>query len=212
MELNVQSRKITGKQVKTLRRQGITPLHLYGHGIASLELQASTGEVQKAISRVGTTSLLGMIIDDATKPINVVIREIQRNPMGGQLQHVDFYQVRMEEKIKMEVSIHLTGEAPALKNSDNQLIQELETLDIECLPANIPAHMTVDIGPLTETGKELFVKDVKPVADVVILNNPEQLVVKIAERAAARVEEKKEPVAAAPEAAAPAAAEEPKKE
>jgi large subunit ribosomal protein L25 len=115
----------------------------------------------------------------------------------------------MAEKIKMEVSIRLIGEAPALKSSDNQLVQELETLDIECLPAQIPANITLDVSSLTEAGKELFVKDIKPIAGVVILNNPEQLVAKIAVRAVAKPEEKKE---VKPEAAAPVTEAEMKKE
>jgi large subunit ribosomal protein L25 len=201
MDLNVQSRKVTGKNVKLLRRQGIAPLHLYGHGLESLALQANAGELQKAMGRVGTTSLLGILIDGATTPRNVVIREIQRHPMTGKLLHVDLYQVSMAEKIKMEVSIRLIGEAPALKSSDNQLVQELETLDIECLPAQIPANITLDVSSLTEAGKELFVKDIKPIAGVVILNNPEQLV--------AKPEEKKE---VKPEAAAPVTEAEMKKE
>jgi large subunit ribosomal protein L25 len=212
MELNVQSRTVTGKNVKLLRRQGMTPLQLYGHGIESLALQVNAGELQKTITRVGTTSLLGIMIDGAKQPLNVVIREIQRDPMNGKLVHVDLYQVSMEEKIKMEVSIRLTGEAPALKSSDNQLVQELETLDIECLPAQIPAHIVLDVSSLSESGKELFVKDILPLAGVVILNNPEQLVVKIVERAVAKPEEKKETAAAKPEAGAPVTGEETKKE
>lgn len=212
MDLNVQSRKVTGKKVKLLRQQGIAPLHLYGHGVESLALQANAGDFQKALGRVGTTRLLGILIDGATSPRNVVIREIQRDPMTGRLLHVDLYQVSMAEKIKMEVSIRLTGEAPALKSSDNQLVQELETLDIECLPAQIPAYIVLDMSSLTEAGKELFVKDIKPVVDVIILNNPEQLVVRITERAVAKPEEKAEVATVKPEAAAPVTGAETKKE
>lgn len=210
MDLNVQSREVTGKEVKLLRQKGIIPLHLYGHGITSLALQANAGELQKAMGRVGTTSLLGLLIDNSTKPLNVVVREIQHDPMNGKLLHVDLYQVSMEEKIKMEVSIRFTGEAPALKSSENQLVQELETLDIECLPAQIPASIALDISSLTEAGKQLFVKDIKQDANVLILTNPEQLIVMIAERAAAKPEEKKEAVK--PEADAPVTGAETKKE
>jgi large subunit ribosomal protein L25 len=210
VDLKVQSRKVIGKEVKTLRRQGILPLHLFGHGIDSLALQANAGEFQKAMNRVGTTSLLGILIDEDTKPRNVVIREVQRHPMTGKLVHIDLYEVSMAEKIKMEVSIRFIGEASALKISDNQLVQEIETLDIESLPAQIPNHISIDISSLTEVGKEIFVKDIKPIEGVTILNNPEQLIVKIAQRAAVKVEEK--PEVAKPEAAAPAAEAENKKE
>lgn len=208
MELKVQTRKVTGKEVKVLRRQGLIPLNLFGHGVDSLALQADTGEFRKALDKVGTTNLLGILIDDATKPRNVVIREIQRDSLNGKLLHVNLYQVSMAEKIKMEVPIRLTGEAPALKNSDNQLVQELDTLDIESLPAQIPESIVLDVSSLTEAGRELFVKDIKPVADVTILNNPEQLVARIIARAVAKPEEKEE---AKPEAAAPATEAETKK-
>jgi large subunit ribosomal protein L25 len=212
VNLIVQSRKAVGKDAKLLRRRGIVPLHLYGHGIKSLTLQVNAVELKKVVDNVGTSALLGILVDSAKKPLNVVIREIQRDPMTGRLVHVDFYEVSMAEKIKMEVPILLSGEAPALKSSDNQLVQELETLDIECLPAKIPANIGLDLSSLTEAGKELFVKDIKPVKDVMILNNPEQLVVKITERAAAKPEEKTEVAAAKPEAAAPAPGAETKKE
>lgn len=212
MDLIVQSRKVAGKEVKGLRLHGIVPLHLYGHGITSLALQSSAVELKKVIDEVGTTALVGILVDGATKPLNVVIREIQRDPMTGRLVHVDLYEVSMMEKIKMEVPILLSGEAPALKSSSNQLVQELETLDIECLPAKIPANIVLDLSSLTEAGKELFVKDIKTVKDVMILNNPEQLVVKITERAPAKSEEKTEVAAVKPEVAAPVTGTETKKE
>jgi large subunit ribosomal protein L25 len=208
MELNLQTRKILGKDVKNLRKAGILPLHLFGHGTESLALQAKTAEIQKALSGAGSTGLMGITMDGNKMPFSVVVREVQREPMTGKLVHVDLYQVSMTEKIKMVVAIRLVGEALALKSKDNQLDQELDNLEIECLPAQIPSRIDLDISSLTESGKELQVKDFKAMPGIEILNDPQQLVVRIVQRAVVKEEEKPEAAAEKPETpeAAPGAA------
>jgi large subunit ribosomal protein L25 len=187
--LEVTNREILGKKVKHLRRQGITPVHLFGHGIKSLALQCDTDELERVLSQAGHTGLIGLKLDKEKKPRTVVVREFDRDWRGGQLIHVDFYQIRMEEKIRLEVPIVLVGEAPALKSKDNMLEHELEALTVECLPAKIPANVEVDISSFTEPGQAIRVKDIAIDKDVAVLNDPELVVVKISFRPVEKVEE-----------------------
>jgi len=214
IELKVAKREILGKKVKHLRRQGITPVHLFGHGIESLALQCDTGELERVLGQAGQTRLISLKLAKEKKPRTAVVREFDRDWRKRQLLHVDFYQVKMEEKIKLEVPIVLIGEAPALKSKTNMLEHELGTLTVECLPAKIPTSLEVDISSLTEPDQAIRVKDVTVDKDITVLNNPELVVVKISFRPVEKVEEKveeelvevaeeAEEVAEAPEEAAP---------
>ena len=190
IELKVTNREVLGKKVKHLRRQGITPVHLFGHGIKSLALQCGTGELERVLGQAGQTRLISLKLDKEKKPRSVVVREFDRDWRKGQLVHVDFYQVKMEEKIKLEVPVVLVGEAPALKSKTNMLEHELGALTVECLPAKIPANLEVDINSLTETEQAIRVKDVILDKDITVLNDPELVVVKISFRPVEKVEEK----------------------
>ena len=189
IELTVTNREILGKKVKHLRRQGITPVHLFGHGIKSLALQCETGELERVLGQAGYTGLVSLKVDHEKKSRSVVVREFDRDWRNGQLLHVDFYQVRMGEKIKVDVPIALVGEAPALESKAHMLEHELETLNVECLPAKIPSSIEVDISSLSEPDQTIRVKDVTVDKDITILNDPDLVVVKISYRHVEKIEE-----------------------
>jgi len=189
IELKVTNREILGKKVKHLRRQGITPVHLFGHGIESLALQCDTNQLERVLGQAGLTRLISLKLAKEKKPRAAVVREFDRDWRKGQLLHVDFYQVKMEEKIKLEVPVVLVGEAPALKSKANMLEHALGTLTIECLPAKIPTSIEVDISSFTEPGQAIRVKDIALGEDITILNDPELVVVKISFRPVEKVEE-----------------------
>ena len=181
-ELLATTREILGKKVRFLRRQGITPVHLFGHNVESVALQCDTAQLKRVLAQTGRTRLISLKVDEAKKPRNVVIREVQREPRTSELLHVDFYQVSMAEKIRVEVPIVSIGEAPALKSKENFLLQELNSLSVECLPGEIPNRVDIDLTSLTEVGQAIHVKDIMLDKEGTILNNPEQLVVKISAR------------------------------
>ena len=212
IELQATSREILGKKVRFLRRQGIIPVHLFGHNVESAALQCDAAQFHRVLAQAGKTRLINLKLDKAKKPKNVVIREVQKDPRTGELLHADFYQVTMAEKIKVEVPIVLVGEAPALKSKENTLLQELNSLTIECLPDQIPSNVEVDLSSLTEAEQAVRVKDVVFDEEIAVLNDPELVMVKISLRPREKVEEiVAEEAAEAPEAA-PLPEEEPKEE
>jgi large subunit ribosomal protein L25 len=190
IELKVANREILGKKVKHLRRQGITPVHVFGHGIESLALQCDTRELELVLSQAGLTRLINLKLAKEKKPRIAVVREFDRDWRKGELVHVDFYQVKMEEKIRLEIPVVLLGEAPALKAKTNMLDHELGTFTVECLPAKIPDRIEVDISSLTELDQAIRVKDITLDKDITVLNNPDLVVAKISLRPVEKVEEK----------------------
>jgi len=203
IELKASKREILGKKVRFLRRQGITPVHLFGHGIESVALQCDTAKLQQALAKTGKTGLLSLKLDGEKRPRTVVVREVQVEPRTGKSLHVDLFQVTMAEEIKMEVPIVLVGEAPALKSKENMLVQELNTLTVECLPAKIPTGVELDISSLTEPEQTVRVKDIELDKEITILNNAELAIVRIRSRPAEKIEE---PVVAEEAVKAPEAA------
>lgn len=188
-ELQVSKREILGKKVRFLRRQGITPVHLFGHDIESLALQCDTDRLQHVLAQSGHTRLIALKLGNERRRRSVVVREIQRGPRRRELLHVDFYEVRMAEKIKVEVPVVLVGEAPALRSRDNKLVQELNTLIVECLPSEIPASMELDLSTLTEPDQVIRIKDVALGQGIAVLNDPELVVVRISSRPVEKIEE-----------------------
>jgi large subunit ribosomal protein L25 len=178
LEITVHPRSIFGKGVKDLRRQGITPVHLFGHGIESLALQAETAPLEKLLSQIGTSRVASLTIDSG-KPVNVLVREIQREPLTGSLLHVDFYQLKATEKIKLEVPIHFIGQPLAEKNKKGLLLEQVRALEIECLPKDIPEKVEVDVSHLAEPGDAIHVSDLKHMKGVTILRDATDIIAKI---------------------------------
>ncbi|MFC1941115.1 50S ribosomal protein L25 [Chloroflexota bacterium] len=188
IELQADTREILGKKVRFLRRQGITPVHIFGHNVESLALQCDSAQLRRVLAQTGQTGLISLKLDKVKEPRNVMVREIQREPGTGELLHIDFYQVRMEEKIRVDIPIILVGEAPALKSKENFLAQELNSLTVECLPDGIPPSVELDISSLEEVEQAIRVKDISLDEGITILNDPEQLVVRISVRRVEKVE------------------------
>jgi large subunit ribosomal protein L25 len=181
LKLKAEKREILGKKTRFLRRQGVTPTHLFGHGLKSLALQCDTPTLQKTIARAGMTRLIALDVEGDKKPHSVFIREIQKEPRSGDLLHVDFYQVKMTEKIKFDVPIVLTGEAPAMKEKGRTVAHSLTELSVECLPDDLPPRIEVDISVLEDVEQSILVRDIALSPEVTVLDDPEQMVVKVSE-------------------------------
>ena len=205
LTLKAAKRDILGKKTRFLRRQGITPTHLFGHDIKSLALQCNTTELQRIIAQGGTTRLIDVNIEEERRPRSVFIREIQRDVISGQLLHVDFYQIKKTEKITADIPIVLAGEAPAAKSRDNMIEQLLTQIGVECLPDKLPPQIEVDLNLLEEAGQAIYVRDITLDPDITVTTDPDQIIVKVSRVKV--VVEKEEVVEVAEEEAIPAEAE-----
>lgn len=203
IELSAATRDILGKKVRFLRRQGLTPANLYGRNVKSTALQVDTIQLKHTLAKAGKSSLVALKVDSAKRPKMVIIRDIQREPLTGGLLHVDLYQVKMEDRIKIEVSLLFIGEAPAIRDRGGILVQNMTSVEVECLPANMPHNIEVDLSVLKELDQAVHVKDLSVDEGVTILTDPEQSIVQIA-RSKVEVEIAEELMAAEAEAEAEA--------
>lgn len=206
LELKAAKRHIEGKKVKALRREGVTPAHLFGPKVESQVIQVDTPSLKRALGEVGHTGLINLHLGHEKNPRTVMVREVQIDTFKGELLHVDFYQVKMTENIKVDVPLVLVGESAAAKAKGNTLVQELNQLTIQCLPANIPSSITVDITPLVTPDQMVRVRDLQVAKDIQVLNDPSVVVARVAVELVEREPEK--PKAEEEAAEAPAEGEE----
>lgn len=212
VEIALAPRDIIGKKVKALRRQGVTPTHLYGHGVGSVALQSDSKSLLRVLAQAGKTSLVALNIQGEPAARMAFVRDVQRDPRSNRVVHVDFFQVNMAEKLSMEVPLHFMGESPAIQGGQGVLLHSLNQVLVECLPTDIPRSIEVDLSSLTEIGQALHVRDLKVDPKVSLLTDGEQVVAQVVmaryvEEAAPAAEEAAAPEAEAKAGEAPVAAE-----
>jgi large subunit ribosomal protein L25 len=178
--LEITPRTELRKQNRGLRAAGGVPGVVYGHRVDPVSVTLPRREFERAFHKVGRTQLLDLKIDGEGGSRKVLVREVQYDPRGGGVLHVDFYQVNLKEKITADVPVVLVGEAPAVQRRDGELQQNVNSLRVSCLPADIPEHVEVDVSGLEAVDDGIRVGQLFVPAEVEILNDPEELVVKIA--------------------------------
>ena len=173
--LKATKRTVTGKQVKQLRRAGQLPAVIYGHHVEPVAITLDAHDATVALSRVSSSTLVNINVDGTEYP--TLVREKQRDYIRNVLTHVDFLAVSLEEKLRAEVSIELTGVSPAVKDFNAILVNGLTTLTVECLPADLPEKFVVDISGLAVVGNGIHVRDVVPPGNVKIMDEPDEMIV-----------------------------------
>ena len=160
--LAAQSRTETGKGVaRSLRRQALTPAVFYGAEIDPIALTLQAGDLERLIhTGAGENILIDLNIEDgeSTQSHRAMIKEIQVDPVQRSILHVDFYAISMDEKISLEVPVTLTGEAVGVSEEGGILQQVRRSIEINCLPDQIPEALEVDVSNLA-IGDSLHVSD-----------------------------------------------------
>jgi len=195
IELRVEKRAVLGKKVKALRAANLIPAVVYGPDAASQSIRIEERALSKALQDAGTTALINLYIDDASQPRVVLAREIQRDSLSGRAMHVDFYEVRLTEKVRTMPRLEFVGEAPAVKAGMGVLIQAMTSVEIECLPTDLISSIEVDVSVLETLDDNILVSDL-PVPDTVsIVADPSDVVASVvAVRVAEEEEEEEEAV------------------
>ncbi len=195
--LKAEARKILGKKIKTLRRQGILPGNVYGKGLSSVALQVQLADFEKVHKEVGDTGLIELELNGKTHP--VLVKNLQMNYKSSTPLHADFYQVNMKEKVKAMVPLIIVGEAKAVADKLGLLLQTISEVEIEALPDHLAENIEVNVEHLAAIDDHILVEALKAPEGVAILTDHTQTVVKIAELVAPEPE---------PEPEAPAEGEE----
>lgn len=177
MDLAVEKREKFGKATKSLREMGVIPAELYGHGIENLHLSVNAKEFMKIFKEAGESTLLNLIVGHERKP--ALIHDVQRDYLSGAVTHIDFYQVRLDQRIKARVPVEFIGEAPAVKERGGFLNKSLNEIEVEALPADLLSKLILDLSSLDDLNKSLYVRDVKVPRGVKFLVDPETVVVTV---------------------------------
>ena len=206
--LTAQKRTILGRKVKTLRKEGFIPAHVYGHKIETIHVQVKAADFKKVFEEAGETGIVDLQVDDTKHP--TLIRNLQIHPVTDEPLHIDFYQVNLSEKVKVNVPLEVAGVAPAEQKKVGLLLTPVSEIEVEALPADLPESIEVDVSKLENIGDEIRVKDL-PIdkSKVEVLAEEDLVVAAIGELVTREQQELEAEIEAeAAEAAAPAEGEE----
>lgn len=172
--LKAEKRNVIGKQVKALRRAGKLPGVIYGRHVEPISISLEAHGTGLAMAKLTSSSLV--TIDLEGKEYPALVRERQRDYIKGVLTHVDFLAVDLNEKIRTSVGLHYIGVSPAVKDLNGVLVHNLERLEVECLPTDLPERIDIDISVLKQIGDGIRVHDVKIADKVTILTDGDEMV------------------------------------
>lgn len=196
LELKSKKRDVLGKKVKTLRNEGRIPAVVYGGKNQALSISIDLIEFNKILKIAGETTLVKIFIDsdgtvgvDGEKFRNVLIYDVFRDPVKDNVRHVDFYEVKMDEKIVKKIPIVFAGLAPAVVDLGGVLVKSMQELEVRALPADLPRDISVDISILKTFDDNILVRDIKLPDNVETLENLQTSVaVVVAPRSDAEIE------------------------
>ena len=172
-------REVLGKKVQRLRNEGVIPGNVYGRGLESVAIQVAAEDLAHLLRSAGRNDIVYLRLD-GDEPRPTFVRLVQRNPVTDAILHVDFYQISLKDKVRMDVRLHLVGTAPAEQTHGGTLIHSLDAIAVEGLPTEIPSVIEVDVSRLEEIDATIYVGDLTVPGGIEVLSDREQVVAKIA--------------------------------
>lgn len=173
--LKASKRDVTGKQVKALRRAGQLPAVIYGRHVEPISISLEAHTASLALSKLTSSSLVTLDVDGTE--FTAIVREKQRNFIKGVLTHIDFLALDLTEKIRTKVRLTFTGVSSAVKDYAAVLVHRMDAVEVECLPADLPERIVVDISSLKEIGNNIHVRDFIVPANVLVLDDPDEIAI-----------------------------------
>jgi len=177
--LQAELRNITGRKVKSLRREGFVPAVIYGHDFKSLPVQVPLKDFEKVYAEAGESSVVYLSLEDKSYP--TIIQDVARDPMSDKFLHADFYKVRLDEKIKAKIPLNFVGESLAVKELAGILVKNVSEIEVEGFPQDLPHQLDVDISSLKEFKDHVLIKDLSVSGKLEVKGDPETIVVLVQE-------------------------------
>src|SRR5579864_438143 len=199
LELSAEPRTIFGKHVRRLRRDGIVPANIFGHG-DSRAIQAPMRSLERLLAEGGRTSVVTIAFDGRSE--TALLKSLQRDPRSGQILHMDFQAVSMDQEVTSTVPVRFVGESEAVTKLDGVMMHPRSELHVTARAADLPDVVEIDVSSITELHGAIHVADL-PVSSTYTINDSPDEVLAIVLPPKREVEEE---VAPAEEAAAEAEA------
>lgn len=176
--LKAEVRKLIGRKVKLLRKEGVLPANIYGKDIKSISIQLNSKEFREVFKKAGETVIVEIQLGkEEVKP--VLVSDMQIHPATGEILHVDFRQVNLKEKVSASIPVEIVGESPAEKSGLGTVVLVTQELEVEALPTELPEKFEVDATKLTEVDQTVKVSDLEVSKEVEIKTDGEQIVAKV---------------------------------
>ena len=172
--IKAERRDVIGKQVKAMRRAGKLPAVIYGRHTDPINVSLDAHSASLVLGRLTSSSLVTIDLDGKEYP--ALVREKQRDYIKNRLLHVDFLTVSLTETLRASVAVNLVGVSTAVKDYNAVLVLNLQSLEVECLPTDLPERIDIDIAVLARPGDGIRVRDVKVSDKVRLLDDPDTMV------------------------------------
>lgn len=196
LKLSAQVRQNVGRGLNQLRQEGFIPAILYGEKMESLPLIVKTKDFEKIYQQAGQSALIelktqnpypakqnfggeGRKLKDDGQEAVVLIQDIQRDPITDKIIHIDFYRVRMDKVLRAEVPLVFIGESPAVEIEKGVLIKNIQKVEVEALPKDLPKEIKVDISSLKTFDDNIYIKDISLAGQAKIIAGPEEVVASV---------------------------------
>lgn len=180
LKLVVEKREEIGRgQINQIRKKGFIPAVIYGEGKKSQEVKVSRREWLHLIHQHHVeNAVIKLSIKSEESPRSCLVKEVQHDPVYGEIKHIDFHEISLTKSIKVNVPVAAKGEPVGVKQDGGSLEHILWEIEVECLPTDIPKNIELDVVSL-KIGDAIHIKDIKPVSTYKILNDPGAIVLSV---------------------------------
>lgn len=178
MEIKAAKRGVSGKGVQALRKDGLMPAVIYGPKQEALPVEVNQREFAKVLEKAGESTVINLSVDGESH--NVLIHEVDYDPVTSVARHADFYAIVKGQKVKVDIELEFVGESLAVKQGGN-LVKALHELEVEADPMNLPHDLKVDISALAELNSHILAKDIVLPAGVSLVTGGDEVVATVVE-------------------------------
>lgn len=175
VSLQASKRDVFGKKNVFIREKGLVPAVVYGSGSESRSITVPLGLFEKAYKQAGASTLVDLIIDEGA-PVKTLIHEVQYDPVSDHVVHVDFFEVKMTEKLTATVPLKFTGEPKAVKELGGTLVKNMDEVEIHCLPGDLLSEIEVDLTKLKTFDDTITLADLPIPKEVELLGQMETII------------------------------------
>lgn len=183
-KLSVKQRECIGKKLSKLRKEGWLPAVIYGNDKKSMAIQINSHEFDLLYRKAGGNTVITIEIEksDGNKEKRKVLAYVvDKDPVSDKILHTDLFEVNMKEKLTTNVPLKFIGDAEAVINLDGALLTQMNEVEVECLPADLPREIEVSLESLVDFDAVIRVSDLILPQGIIVLNDPEETIVYVEE-------------------------------
>ena len=175
--LDVSPRKVFGKKLNQIRKEGMLPANIFGTNFKSISISIQMKDFIKTYRAARGTSVIYLALEKEEIP--VLIKSVQKHPIHNLVLHVDFRKIDLKQKVETEVPIKIVGISTAVTQKGGVLLTQTNKLLIKALPQNIPTEISIDISKITEIGQEIKIADLTKSSTYEVKTDPTRVVISV---------------------------------